>query len=258
MSHLFDPFTLRDVTLRNRIGVSPMCQYSAQDGFANDWHLAHYGTRAAGGAGLIIVEATAVEPIGRISPNDLGLWSDDHIEPLARVVRFLKQYGSVPAIQIAHAGRKAGTARPWDGGKPLSDEAGGWDIVGPSAIPFDDGFRTPQPLTVDGIAAIREAFVRAAQRADAAGFDVVELHGAHGYLMHSFHSPLSNQRTDAYGGSFDNRIRFTLETAEAVRACGRRPSRWSCASRAPTGWRGAGRWRNRLNWRAGSSRWAWT
>ena len=218
MPHLFDPLTLRSVSLRNRIGVSPMCQYSAEDGFANDWHLTHYGARAAGGAGLIIIEATAVEPIGRISPNDLGLWSDEQIEPLARVVRYLRDYGAAPAIQIAHAGRKAGTARPWDGGKPLTGDDGGWDIVGPSAIPFDDGYRAPAALSAEGIAAIQRAFVQSAERADAAGFDMLEVHGAHGYLMHSFHSPVSNQRSDEYGGSFENRIRFTLQTVEAVRA----------------------------------------
>lgn len=218
MPQLFDPLTLRGVTLRNRIGVSPMCQYSAEDGFANDWHLVHLGARAAGGAGLIIVEATAVEPRGRISPNDLGLWSDEHVPPLARVVDFLREYGATPAIQIAHAGRKAGTARPWAGGAPLSDEAGGWDIAGPSEIPFDKGYRKPEALSAEGIVAIREAFVCAAVRAEAAGFELLEVHGAHGYLIHSFHSPLSNQRTDQYGGSFENRIRFTLETVEAVRA----------------------------------------
>jgi 2,4-dienoyl-CoA reductase-like NADH-dependent reductase (Old Yellow Enzyme family) len=217
MPHLFEPLTLRGVTLRNRIGVSPMCQYSAEDGFANDWHLVHLGARAVGGAGLLIAEATAVEPRGRISPNDLGLWRDEHVEPLARIVAFLREYGATPGIQIAHAGRKAGTARPWDGGRPLSDEEGGWGCAGPSAIPFDEGHRTPEPLTAEGIASIRQAFVRAAERAEAAGFELVEIHGAHGYLIHSFHSPLSNQRADEYGGSFENRIRFTLETVEAVR-----------------------------------------
>ena len=217
MPHLFDPLTLRTVTLRSRIAVPPMCQYSAHDGFAGDWHLVHYGSRAAGGAGLIIVEATAVEPRGRISPNDLGLWSDEHVAPLARVAAFMREYGAVPAIQLGHAGRKAGTARPWDGGKPLDDAAGGWEIVGPSAIPFDEGYRTPAALTVEGIAAIQQAFVKATQRAAQAGFEMVEIHGAHGYLIHSFHSPLSNQRTDRYGGSFENRIRFTLETAAAMR-----------------------------------------
>lgn len=218
MPHLFDPLTLRGVTLRNRIGVSPMCQYSAEDGFANDWHLVHLGARAAGGASLIIAEATAVEPEGRISPNDLGLWSDAHVEPLARIVEFLHAYGATPAIQIGHAGRKAGTARPWEGGKPLPDGNGGWEIVGPSAIPFDEGHRTPQALDKEGITRIQRAFVEAAKRAEVAGFDALEIHGAHGYLIHSFHSPLSNQRGDEYGGSFENRVRFTLETVQAVRS----------------------------------------
>ncbi len=218
MPHLFDPLTLRTVTLRNRIAMPPMCQYSAHDGLANDWHLVHYGSRAAGGAGLIIVEATAVEARGRISPNDLGLWSDEQIAPLARVASFMRQYGAVPAIQLGHAGRKAGTARPWDGGHPLDDDAGGWAIVGPSALPFDEGYRTPAALSLEEIAAIQQAFVQSTLRADAAGFEMVEVHGAHGYLIHSFHSPLSNQREDRYGGSFENRIRFTLETVAAMRA----------------------------------------
>lgn len=196
-----------------------MCQYSAEDGLANDWHLVHLGARAAGGAGLVIAEATAVEARGRISPNDIGLWSDAQIEPLARVTRFLQSQGAVAAVQLAHAGRKASTARPWDGGKPVGADKGGWtDIVAPSATPFNDGYRTPHALSADEIAEVVRAFAHAAQRADAAGFDMVEVHGAHGYLLHSFLSPLSNTRTDAYGGSFDNRTRIMIEVVRAIRA----------------------------------------
>jgi 2,4-dienoyl-CoA reductase-like NADH-dependent reductase (Old Yellow Enzyme family) len=219
MSHLFDPFTLRGVTLRNRIGVSPMCMYSYTNGMSNDWQLAHLGARAMGGAGLIIAEATAVEARGRISPDDVGIWSDAHIEPLVRLTRFLKQYGAVPGIQIAHAGRKAGTARPWDGGRPFqADDPRRWAAVGASPLPFGDGYPTPQTLTGVEIHAVQAAFVAAAQRALAAGFEWLEIHAAHGYLIHSFYSPLSNQRTDEYGGSFANRVRFLLETAAGVRA----------------------------------------
>ncbi len=217
MSQLFDPLTLRGATMRNRIGVPPMCQYSAQDGFANDYHLVHYGARAVGGAGLIIIEATAVERRGQISPNDLGIWSDEHTEPLARIADFMRGYGAMTAVQIAHAGRKAGTASPWLGGLPLSDAEGGWQPVGPSPLPFNDAHRTPSQLTVDELAEIKQKFVDGAIRADAAGLDMVELHAAHGYLLHSFHSPLSNQREDSYGGSLENRIRFTLEVVKAVR-----------------------------------------
>ncbi len=217
MPHLFDPFTLRGITLRNRIGLSPMCQYSAQDGLANDWHLVHLGARAAGGAGLIIMEATAVKPDGRITPHDVGLWSDEQIEPLTRITAFIKLRGAVPGIQLAHAGRKAGTARPWDGGQPLSDAEGGWPVVGPSPIPFAEGCRTPLPLDHSQMAALVQAFTDAAQRAHAAGFEWLELHAAHGYLLHSFHSPLSNARSDGYGGSFDGRVRLTREIASAVR-----------------------------------------
>lgn len=217
MSHLFEPLTIRGITLRNRLGVSPMCMYSADDGCANDWHLVHYGARAAGGAALVIVEATAVEARGRISPYDVGLWHDGQIEPLARVTRFMRSQGAVAGIQLAHAGRKAGTARPWDGGKPLSDEQGGWDVVAPSALPFTDDYRTPHELSVAEIAEIVAQFGAAAQRADAAGFQWIEIHAAHGYLLHEFLSPISNQRTDAYGGSFDNRVRIVIEVARAIR-----------------------------------------
>lgn len=216
--HLFDPFTLRALTFRNRIGVSPMCQYSAQDGMANDWHLVHLGARAVGGAGLVLVEATAVEPIGRISPQDLGLWSDAHAEPLARISRFLRAHGAVAGIQLAHAGRKASTSAPWMDGKPVSGAEGGWDsLVAPSPIAFDAESQVPQALDEAGLARLVEAFALAAGRAVDAGFQVIEIHAAHGYLLHEFLSPLSNQRTDAYGGSFDNRIRLLIEVVGAVR-----------------------------------------
>jgi 2,4-dienoyl-CoA reductase-like NADH-dependent reductase (Old Yellow Enzyme family) len=219
MPHLFDTFSLRGLTLRNRIGVSPMCQYSSVDGFTNDWHLAHLGARAIGGAGLIITEATAVEARGRISPHDLGIWQDAHIDGLARVAAFVKSQGAVPGIQLAHAGRKASTARPWDGGHTLDATHGGWDdVVGPSAAPFADGYVTPRALDVDELAGIVAAFASAARRADAAGFDLIEIHGAHGYLLHSFLSPLSNRRADAYGGGFAQRTRLMREVISAVRA----------------------------------------
>jgi 2,4-dienoyl-CoA reductase-like NADH-dependent reductase (Old Yellow Enzyme family) len=215
---LFTPLSIRGVTLRNRIAVSPMCEYSSEDGFANDWHLVHLGSRAVGGAGLILTEAAAVEARGRISPADLGIWTHQHIEPLARVTRFVKQQGGVPGIQLAHAGRKASTDAPWRGGKPLSLEEDGWEPVGPSAIPFDNGYATPGELTIAGIRAILDAFVAAAKRSLDAGFEVIELHGAHGYLAHEFLSPLSNQRKDAYGGPLENRMRFVLELVDEVRA----------------------------------------
>lgn len=219
VSHLFTPFTLRGVTFPNRIFVSPMCQYSSTDGHATDWHLVHLGSRAVGGAGLVIAEATAVQANGRISPHDLGLWSDAHIEALARVTAFMHAQGSVAGIQLAHAGRKASTHRPWDGQGRISPDHGGWhDVVAPSAIPFSETYPQPQALTVDGIAAITAAFVEAARRARTAGFRVVELHASHGYLLHEFMSPLSNTREDAYGGTFENRIRFTLEVVRALRA----------------------------------------
>ena len=218
MPHLFEPLSMRGITLRNRIGVAPMCQYSYQDGFSNDWQLVHLGAQAAGGAGLIIAEATAVEPRGRITPHDVGIWSDAHIEPLARMTAFLKQYGAVPAIQIAHAGRKASSNRSWGGGKPLqAGQPGGWQGVGPSPIPFNENYQTPHELDKTEILEIQSAFRSAAQRALAAGFEWMEIHGAHGYLIHNFYSPYSNQRTDEYGGSFENRIRFFLETVRTVR-----------------------------------------
>jgi len=217
MPNLLDPFTLRGVTMRNRIGVSPMCQYSSEDGKATDWHLVHLGSRAVGGAGLIICEATAVEPRGRISPSDAGLWSDEQIDPQARINEFLIAHGAVPAIQLAHAGRKACTARPWDGDEFLSKAQGGWEIVGPSPIPFNDNDPPPHELSLAQIREIHGAFVAATVRAVEAGFQMLEIHAAHGYLMHSFHSPLSNARRDQYGGSFENRTRFTLETVRLVR-----------------------------------------
>ena len=217
MPDLFAPFTLRDVTLRNRIGVSPMCQYSYEDGVANDWLLVHLGSRAVGGAGLVIVEATAVEAAGRISPGDLGLWSDAHVEPLSRVARVIADNGAVAGMQLAHAGRKASTATPWEGGGPVADEQGGWEPIGPSAIPFKERWRTPLEMTAADIERVRCSFVKAAERAVAAGFTWIELHAAHGYLLHSFLSPLSNQRRDDYGGSFDNRARLVMEVSRDVR-----------------------------------------
>lgn len=218
MSALFTPLTIREVTFRNRIGVSPMCQYSSDDGFANDWHLVHLGSRAAGGAGLVIMEASAVEARGRISPQDNGIWKDEHIEFLRRIAAFLRSQGAVAAIQLAHAGRKASTYRPWDGNGAVSPQAGGWQPVAPSPLPFQPDYAFPAELTRAEIAGLAESFAAAAGRALQAGFQVVELHFAHGYLMHEFLSPLSNRRSDEYGGPFENRIRFALETARAVRA----------------------------------------
>ncbi len=217
-AHLFSPFQLKDVTLRNRIGVSPMCQYSSNDGMANDWHLVHLGARALGGAGLIICEATAVTPDGRISPQDAGLWNDAQIEPLAGINRFLSDHGAVPGIQLAHAGRKASVQRPWEGNGQVPDSAGGWLPVGPSPLAFrPETERTPHELNRGEIAGVAEAFRAATVRSLDAGYRWMELHGAHGYLAHEFLSPLSNRRTDEYGGSFENRIRFTLEITRAVR-----------------------------------------
>lgn len=216
---LLSPLTIRDVTLRNRIVMSPMCQYCAQDGLADDWHLVHLGSRAVGGTGLIFVEATAVTPQGRISPGDLGLWSDAHIEPLARIVRFVHRVGAAAAIQLAHAGRKASCDVPWKGGASLkTPEEGGWPIVAPSPIPFHEGDPVPTALDEAGIAEIIDAFEAAARRAVAAGFDIIEIHAAHGYLLHEFLSPLTNRRDDAYGGSLENRMRALLRVVERLRA----------------------------------------
>jgi 2,4-dienoyl-CoA reductase-like NADH-dependent reductase (Old Yellow Enzyme family) len=217
--HLFQPLTVKSVTLRNRIGVSPMCQYSSDDGVANDWHFVHLGSRAVGGAGLVIAEATAVSPAGRITPGCAGIWADKHVEPLARLNHFLKQHGAVPGIQIAHAGRKASASRPWEGDVHLADDAGGWPTLAPSAVAFGGGLtKVPRAMAEADIVRVQNDFVAATKRSLAAGVEWMELHFAHGYLTHEFLSPLSNQRTDRYGGSFDNRIRFALETTRAVRA----------------------------------------
>jgi 2,4-dienoyl-CoA reductase-like NADH-dependent reductase (Old Yellow Enzyme family) len=238
---LFDPLTLRGVTFRNRIGVSPMCQYSAVDGFATDWHLVHLGSRAVGGAGLVVAEATAVTAEGRISPNDLGIWRDDHVEMLSRITRFVDAQGAVAGVQLAHAGRKASTDAPWRGGQPLSSAEGGWSpVVAPSAIPFGRRSQTPVALDRAGIREVIAAFRDGARRALEAGFRVVELHGAHGYLLHEFLSPLANQRTDEYGGSFENRIRLFVEVTEAVRSVWPESlplvARLSVTDWAPGGW----------------------
>ncbi len=237
---LFTPFTLRGVTLRNRIMVSPMCQYSSEDGFATDWHLVHLGSRAVGGAGLVMTEATAVEPRGRISPHDLGIWKDEHVPMLQRIVQFIAQQGAVPGMQIAHAGRKASVDVPWRGGNPVQPSQGGWTPVGPSPIPYADGSPVPLELTTAQISELVDAFVHAARRAAAAGFRVLELHFAHGYLVHEFLSPLSNTRTDRYGGPFENRARIAREIARAVRAVwpGDAPllARISSSDWAPDGW----------------------
>ena len=216
---LHESFTLRGVTMRNRIGVSPMCEYSSVDGFATDWHLVHLGSRAVGGAGLVLTEATAVTADGRISPADLGIYRDEHVDMLARITRFIGEQGAVPGIQLAHAGRKASTDAPWRGGAPLTPAQQGWSpIVAPSAVPFGERSPIPQALDAAGLVSVIDAFRTAATRALASGFKVVELHSAHGYLLHEFLSPLSNQRTDAYGGSFDNRVRLLLEVTTAVRS----------------------------------------
>ena len=223
MPALFDPFGLRGVTLRNRVAVSPMCQYCAAEGLADDWHLVHLGTRAAGGAGLVFVEATAVTAAGRITPGDVGIWTDAHVEPLARIARFCKSQHAVPGLQLAHAGRKASCDVPWNGGHQLAPAAGGWRPVAPSPVPFRPDDAPPAELDPAGIDALVTAFVAAADRALAAGFEVLEIHAAHGYLLHEFLSPLSNRRTDTYGGSFANRIRLLVRVAAAVR--GRMPDR---------------------------------
>ncbi|WP_309064037.1 NADH:flavin oxidoreductase/NADH oxidase [Streptomyces sp.] len=222
MSTLFEPYTLRDVTIPNRVWMPPMCQYSAAPegpgtGAPDDWHFAHYAARAAGGTGLIVVEATAVSPEGRISPYDLGLWNDTQAEAFRRITRFLASQGTVPAVQLAHAGRKASTDRPWKGGAPVGRDAHGWQPVAPSPLAFDERHPVPHELTVDEIHDIVGRFRAAARRALAAGFEIAEIHGAHGYLINEFLSPHSNHRTDAYGGSYENRTRFALEVVDAVR-----------------------------------------
>jgi 2,4-dienoyl-CoA reductase-like NADH-dependent reductase (Old Yellow Enzyme family) len=214
---IFDELPIRSVTLANRVVVSPMCQYSSVDGFANDWHLVHLGSRAVGGAALVFAEASAVVPEGRISAYDLGIWKDEHVDSLARITRFIREQGALAGIQIAHAGRKASTPRPWEGSGTIPESKGGWEPVAPSAIPFDSNHATPSPLLEGDIRKIVEAFGAAAQRAWEAGFEVLEIHAAHGYLIHEFLSPLTNQRGDSYGRTFENRTRFLREVVSAVR-----------------------------------------
>lgn len=216
-THLLTPLEIRGVTFRNRVGVSPMCQYSAEDGFANDWHLVHLGSRAVGGAGLVMMEATAVEATGRISAQDTGIWKDEQIGILSRITDFISRQGAVPGIQLAHAGRKASTRRPWEGGTTVLPDAGGWVPSAPSAIPFRPEDPPSAELSKEGIQSVVGAFASAARRVLAAGFQVVEIHAAHGYLIHQFLSPLSNHRSDEYGGALGNRMRFALEVAETVR-----------------------------------------
>ncbi|MEA5427342.1 NADPH dehydrogenase NamA [Arcicella lustrica] len=217
MSQLFSPIKIKDLVLKNRIVVSPMCQYSSIDGFANDWHFVHLGSRAVGGAALVITEAAAISPEGRISPDDLGLWKDEHIEGLQKITNFIKANGAEAGIQLAHAGRKASVSSQWKGGKLVSEADGGWQVVAPSEIPFNDTYALPKALSHSEIKTIINDFKLAAERSLEAGFSVVEIHAAHGYLVHQFLSPLSNQRTDEYGGSFENRIRFLLEIIEEVK-----------------------------------------
>ncbi|MGW1795073.1 NADH:flavin oxidoreductase/NADH oxidase [Streptomyces sp. NPDC001984] len=222
MSALFEPYTLRELTIPNRVWMPPMCQYSAepegaQAGVPHDWHVAHYAARATGGTGLIIMEATAVSPEGRISPYDLGIWNDTQVEAFRRITGFLAAHGTVPGIQLGHAGRKASTERPWKGGAPVGPEAHGWQPLAPSPLAHADGHPVPDELTVDQICEIVSQFADAARRALAAGFEVAEIHGAHGYLVNEFLSPHSNHRTDAYGGSYENRTRFALDVVDAVR-----------------------------------------
>jgi 2,4-dienoyl-CoA reductase-like NADH-dependent reductase (Old Yellow Enzyme family) len=218
MSDLFATLPIRGATLRNRIVVSPMCQYSSNDGFANDWHFVHLGSRAVGGAALVFTEASAVTPDGRISPDDLGIYKDDHVEFLSRIVKFIRAQGALAGMQLAHAGRKASTDAPWRGGKPLEEAHRGWrPILAPSAIPFGDSYQVPKVMDESDIRALIGAFAASAKRSQDAGFDVIEIHAAHGYLLHSFLSPLANQRSDRYGGSFANRIRLVCEVVSAVR-----------------------------------------
>ncbi|HXB93116.1 MAG TPA: NADPH dehydrogenase NamA [Puia sp.] len=217
MAKLFTPLTIRDIELGNRIVVSPMCQYTSVDGYANDWHLVHLGSRAVGGAGLIFTEATAVSPEGRISPSDLGIWKDEHIEGLRKIVKFVRSQGSEIGIQLAHAGRKASVREPWNGNHLVRPAEGGWQVVAPSALPYDNHYALPEALNTQGIGQVIADFRAAAHRAMLAGFKVVEIHAAHGYLIHQFLSPLSNRRDDEYGGNFENRTRLLLEIVTAVR-----------------------------------------
>ena len=215
-SKLLSPITIKEITLKNRITISPMCQYAAVDGFANDWHLVHYGSRAVGGAALIIQEATAVSPEGRITPADMGLYKEEHIEKLQSITSFIHEQGAVAGIQLAHAGRKASCATPSEGSKQLKEEEGGWTTVSSSTIAFNPEDDSPQALDANGIQKVIADFKTATQRAFQSGYQLIEIHAAHGYLIHQFLSPLSNQRTDNYGGSFENRIRLLLEIVKAV------------------------------------------
>lgn len=217
MSKLFTPLNIKNIEFKNRIAISPMCQYSAVDGFANDWHLVHLGSRAVGGAGLIMQEATAVSPEGRITPSDLGLYKEGHIEKMKSIAKFIHQNDAIAGVQLAHAGRKASCSIPWNGGNQLKERDGGWQTVAPSAIAFNPEDEAPQELDANGIQKVIADFKIAAGRAYQAGYDVIEIHAAHGYLIHQFLSPLSNHRTDNYGGSFENRIRLLLEIVEAVK-----------------------------------------
>jgi 2,4-dienoyl-CoA reductase-like NADH-dependent reductase (Old Yellow Enzyme family) len=218
MSKLFSTLTIKKITLKNRIVMSPMCQYSSIDGFANDWHMVHLGTRAAGGTGLVFTEATAISPEGRITPSDLGLWHDEHIRGLTRIISFIHKQGAIAGIQLAHAGRKASCAVPWENGKQLDEKHGGWQTVGPGNVPLIVGDRAPESLDKDGIRKVISDFKQATKRARIAGFNIVEIHSAHGYLLHEFLSPLSNLRTDDYGGSFENRTRLLREVVDGVKS----------------------------------------
>jgi 2,4-dienoyl-CoA reductase-like NADH-dependent reductase (Old Yellow Enzyme family) len=224
MSQLFSPFRLRELTFKNRVFVSPMCQYSSEDGMATDWHFVHLGSRAVGGAALVMVEATAVSPEGRISPWDSGMWSAGHGQAFRRITRFIAENHAVPGVQLAHAGRKASTDRPWLGGKPVDVSRGGWEPMAPSPVPFDVGHPMPREMTADDIKAVLDQFTAAAIWSLEAGFEVVEIHMAHGYLLHEFLSPLTNRRADEYGGSLENRMRFPLRVAKALRETW--PARW--------------------------------
>ena len=240
MALLFEPIKIRDITLKNRIVVSPMCQYSSVDGFANDWHLVHLGTRAVGGAALVFTEATAVAPEGRISPDDLGIWKDEHIAFLKKITTFIKEQGAVPGIQLAHAGRKASHLSPWKGRVALTEKEGGWQTVAPSAVAFKDGEPAPLAMTKDDIKQLLKDFGDATKRAVEAGFEVFEIHGAHGYLVNEFLSPVSNFRNDEYGGSFENRIRLLLQIIKEMRVAMKKGSplfvRISATDWVPAGW----------------------
>jgi 2,4-dienoyl-CoA reductase-like NADH-dependent reductase (Old Yellow Enzyme family) len=229
MSRLFSTFSLREIEFRNRVFVSPMCQYSSEDGMPNDWHLVHLGSRAVGGAAMVMVEATAVSPEGRISPADSGIWSDRHAQAFVRITRFIKENGAVPGVQLAHAGRKASTQPPWLGGKGLEHSSGGWEPIAPSALAFDHDYIMPREMSLADIDAVVNEFASAARRGIEGGFEAVEIHAAHGYLLHEFLSPLSNHRTDEYGGSLANRMRLPLRVAKAVR--GAWPQRWPVFTR---------------------------